>query len=126
MKTKLTEQQAWDEVYMHALGTRWTFRKAIAWFFCKYHYWPSRSLRDMPINEVDLFRCVREVPAFDLHGYYTEHFAFLQHALPKLRRLAAAGDEEAVRLQQRLDQLQSELEVLVGVEEQSRGEAEAV
>ncbi len=120
---KLSEHEAWQRVYLDAMRDGKTFRQARAWFFCMYHYWPSRNLRDMPKNTTDWMRPVGDVPACDLTGYYLEHFEFLETALPVVRRRARNGNSEAEALIDRYNAIITEIEQMTGIDEKCRGES---
>lgn len=59
-------QKHWEGCYWRAKKSGMTFRQAEALFFREHHYWPPKTLPNMPTNEVDWFRKVKDVPRENL------------------------------------------------------------
>lgn len=57
-------ESIWVRCYHRALRSRngMTFRQAEGLFFYENHYYPPRTLRFMPVNEMDWFSRVCDVP----------------------------------------------------------------
>ena len=45
-----------------------TFRQALGLFFYENHYYPPSNLPFMPVEKIDSYRRVKDVPTDKLHG----------------------------------------------------------
>jgi superfamily II DNA or RNA helicase len=61
--------EIWKRCYYRAKNSKnkMTFRQAEALFYCENHYYPPHDLPLMPMNHVDWYRAVRDVPVASLY-----------------------------------------------------------
>lgn len=63
---KSDTEKKWEQMYYRMKRAGKTFRQAEGLFFHENHYYPPKSLRLMPANEIDWFKKINEVPSVRL------------------------------------------------------------
>lgn len=69
VRMKPNTEQIWTQCYHRIKNSGGTFRQVEGLFFYENHYYPPRNMKFMPLNDIDLFRKVKDVPPDRLHGY---------------------------------------------------------
>ena len=67
---KADTEQLWERMYYRAKNSRneMTFKQARGHFFKEQHYYPPETLRLMPLDELDWYRTVKDVPVARLRA----------------------------------------------------------